>query len=291
MNFNLINVLFLLIPVILSTAIWPINRRVMQNGGRGDVYGFWISTAAALVAGILAFASHQSITPPSLWKVGLLVGFSFSFGFCIVVNYCLKIGPTGPTVAANNMGLIGPVVVGLIWPVSQPLTLPLGIGIVLILSAILGFSFSASGSEKTPITTRWAILAVVGWLLAALSMTGQYLGSVLNPTIPLSQVFAFSLISMLILLPFVIRRGKSWFNKAEFLGGALNGLIQALSLFMTQLALQRMPSKIVFPVTVLTPLILVLIISGLIYKERLSRQVWLSCGVGVLGLVILVAFQ
>ena len=287
----MMNFILLLVPVILSTAIWPINRKVMQEGGRGDVYGFWISLVAAITGGLLATIFHQSLAVKSLWMVGGVVGLAFSLGFCIIVNYCLKIGPTGPTVAANNMGLIGPVVVGLLWPVSQNLTPQVGIGIVLVILAIIGFSFSASGEKNKSVTARWAVLAVLGWVFSSLSMTGQYVGGVLNPKLPLAQVTAFSTVSTVLLLPFVIRRGKSWFKKVELWGGVLNGLCQALALFMTLTALQHMPSRVVFPITVLTPLILVLLLSGLVYKERLSRLVWIACGVGVVGLALLAIFQ
>jgi hypothetical protein len=285
------NVILLLVPVILSTAIWPINRQVMQNGGRGDAYGFWISSAAAVSGGLLAAIFHQTLAVGSLWIVGGIVGLAFSLGFCIIVNYCLKIGPTGPTVAANNMGLIGPVVVGLLWPVRQPLSAPVAVGIVLVVLAIVGFSFSASGEKSKTVTARWAVLAVLGWVFSSMSMTGQYMGGVLNPKLPLAQVTAFSVVATVILLPFMIRRGKTWFKKVELLGGILNGVIQAVSLFMTLQALQRMPARVVFPITVLTPLILVLMLSGLVYRERLSRLVWIACGVGVVGLALLAIFQ
>ena len=227
----------------------------------------------------------------SLWTILPIVGLAFSLGFCIIVNYCLKIGPTGPTVATNNMGLIGPVVVGLLWPVRQALTPQIGIGIVLVVLAIVGFSFSASGEKRQTVTARWAVLAVLGWVFSSLSMTGQYLGGMINPKLPLAQVTAFSVVATVILLPFMIRRGKTWFRKGELWGGLLNGVIQALSLFMTLMALQRMPARVVFPVTVLIPLILVLMLSGLVYKERLSRLVWIACGVGVVGLALLAIFQ
>ena len=285
------NVLLLLVPVITSTAIWPLNRYVMQNGGRGDVYGFWISSFAAIVAGTLSAYFHQSLAVPSLWVLGLVIGFAFSFGFCIVINYCLKIGPTGPTVAANNMGLIGPVVVGLLWPIRHAITIPIGAGILLVAGAILGFSFSSLGTERKLITTRWALLASLGWFLAALSMTGQYVGSVIFPTIPLAQITVVNILASLILLIFLIRRGASWFKKIEFLGGIINGFIQAIGGFTMLVALQRMPSSLVFPVVVLTPLILVLILSGVVYKERLTRLVWLACGAGVIGLGLLAVFQ
>ena len=285
------NFLLLLVPVILSTVIWPINRRVMQNGGRGDVYGFWISITAAACGAVMATLLHQSLTVGGMWVIGGIIGLAFSLGFCIIVNYCLTIGPTGPTVALNNMGLIAPVVVGLIWPQRQTLTLPIGIGIVLVVLAILGFSTSASGERGKTVTARWALLAVLGWVFACFSMGVQYVGGKLFPSLPLAQVTAFATASALILLPFVVRRGKTWFKKIELWGGLLNGVGQAVALFMTLTALQRMPSSVVFPVTVLTPLILVLMLSGLVYKERLGRLVWIACGIGVVGLALLAIFQ
>jgi drug/metabolite transporter (DMT)-like permease len=132
---------------------------------------------------------------------------------------------------------------------------------------------------------------VMGWVFASLSMTAQYVGSMLNPKLPLAQVTTFSVVSTLILLPFMVHRGKTWFKKVELWGGVLNGLCQALALFMTLTALHTMPSRVVFPVTVLTPLILVLMLSGMVYKERLSRLVWIACGVGVSGLGLLAVFQ
>jgi drug/metabolite transporter (DMT)-like permease len=285
------DVLLLLVPVITSTAIWPINRYVMQNGGRGDVYGFWISSFSAIVAGILTTFYHQPLIGHTVWWIGLVIGIAYSMGFCIVVNYCLKIGPTGPTVAANNMGLVGPVLVGLLWPVRQTLTLPIGAGILLVVLAIIGFSFSSVGTERKAITVSWALLVTLGWVLAALSMTGQYLGSVLIPKIPLAQVTAFNIMAVFILLPFVIRRGKTWFKKIEFMGGILAGLTQAIGVVMMLLALQHMPSRLVFPVTILLPLILVLMLSALVYKEHLNRLVWIACGMGVVGLGLLAVFQ
>ncbi len=284
------NILYLAVPVILSTLIWPLNRRVMMNGGRTDAYGFWISLSGAIIAAILSQILGQSYTGIAIWEVGLMIGFAFSVGFCLIINYCLKIGPTGPTVAANNMGLVGPVVVGLMWPISHTFSIAIIAGLFLVALAMAGFGVSttASGAKEQAVTSRWVILVFFGWLLAAMSMTGQYLGSVLAPNQPLTLVSVFFFFATLILLPFMICHGRTWFDRKELIGGVANGTIQTVSIYMTLMALQRMGSQIVYPVTVLVPVMAVLTISAVIYKERLHPLTWISCGVGILGLTFLV---
>lgn len=283
------SVILLMIPVILSTLIWPINRKVMMDGGRTDAYGFWISLSGAATSGVLALAFKQSYRDPVIWLIGLVIGFAFSVGFCLIINYCLKIGPTGPTVALNNMGLVGPVIAGLIWPFSRPFTLPVGFGLFLVILAMVGFSArtASSTSGAQAVTLRWLVLVLLGWLLAVVSMTGQYVGSVLLPGQPLAMVSVFFLWSTVILMPFVMRRGKTWFQKNEMTGGFANGAIQAVSIYVTLLALRRMGTQIVFPVTVLVPMMLVLVLSGFVYKEHLERLTWIACLVGLAGLALL----
>ena len=279
--------LLLLIPVALSTVLWPINRKVMQNGGRGEVFGLWISATTAAITGVLSVIYHQSFASVSLVGAGLVVGFAFAIGFCVIINTCLKIGPTGPTAAANNMGLVGPVVLGLFWPRPTVLTAAAAGGLGLVALSLVGLGFGASGSSRQTVTRRWVSLVLVGWALAAVSMAGQYAGSVLNPDRPLAQVAAFYFFAMLFLLPFQFRRGRTWFLKIEFGYGLLIGVSQAVSSFLTLVILQRLSPKIVFPVTILSPLILILVLSAVVYKEKMGWKVWAACAGGILGLAVL----
>ncbi len=287
-------IFLLLIPVILSTLIWPLNHWVVKNGGRGDAYGWWISLTGALAAGGLAALLRQPFSNPALLPVGLMIGIAFSVGFCIIINYCLKIGPIGPTAAMNNLGLAGPVVVGLLWPSPQALSWLTLLGLLLAGAAIilLGLSSSRSGKQKGEdgaevISPRWVFLVFWGWVFAALSMTGQYLGSVLASEAQFPLLCTFFSISALILLPITLRYRRAWFQSRECAGGALNGLIQTGSIFVTLQALQVYPSSVVFPVTVLGPLLAVLLLSAGLYREKLPRLAWLACAAGVTGLALL----
>ena len=100
------------IAVVCATLIWPINRWVMHNSGRSEAYGFWLSLSAAFVSGCAALILAQSLRQPIVWATGAMMGFAFASGYCLVVMYCLRIGPVGPTVAINNMGLVWPIVLG-----------------------------------------------------------------------------------------------------------------------------------------------------------------------------------
>jgi drug/metabolite transporter (DMT)-like permease len=171
---------------------------------------------------------------------------------------------------------------------SDSASIGVGLGLVGLAFIAFGTSASSRSSEKRrSANPRWVFLAFLGWLLSAASMTGQYIGSVLNPSQPLTQVSVFFFIATIILLPFIIRRGNAWFSKNEFVGGIANGFIQAISIFITLEALQRMGAEIVFPVTVLGPIIAVLLLSAFVYKEKLNRWTWMACLSGTIGLAML----
>lgn len=89
---------------ICATALWPVNRWIMRSGGRSEVYGFWVSLCGGSVALIAALLARERFDQPAIWTIGAITGIAFAVGFCLIITYCLRIGPTGPTAAMNNMG-------------------------------------------------------------------------------------------------------------------------------------------------------------------------------------------
>ena len=133
------SVLLISIAVISATLIWPVNRWIMHNGGRAEVYGFWFSVTAAFVSGFVAITMGQSLCQPIVWGIGAVIGFAFCTGYCLVIMYCLKIGPFGPTVAINNMGLVWPVVLGALWLKKHPLSGWGIMGVALVILSLVSF--------------------------------------------------------------------------------------------------------------------------------------------------------
>ena len=98
--------------VVGATVIWPVSRWVMHRDGRAEAYGFWIALTGSLCTALLALAMAQDLGSPVLWAIASVTGVAYAFGFCLIIPYCLRIGPVGPTCAANNMGLVWPVSFG-----------------------------------------------------------------------------------------------------------------------------------------------------------------------------------
>lgn len=74
------SVLHISIAVICATLMWPVNRWIMHNGGRSEVYGFWVSISAAFVSGCVALIVGQSLRQPTVWAIGAVIGFAFATG-------------------------------------------------------------------------------------------------------------------------------------------------------------------------------------------------------------------
>ena len=75
------SVLLISIAVISATLIWPVNRWIMHNGGRAEVYGFWSSVTAAFVSGCVALILGQSLRQPQAWTIGAVIGFAIATGY------------------------------------------------------------------------------------------------------------------------------------------------------------------------------------------------------------------
>lgn len=288
----MLSVLLLTATVVLATLLWPVNRWAVNHGGRPEGFGLATALTAAAVSIPLAIALGQSLADPAVWAVGATIGIAFAVGYFMVIMHCLKIGPTGPTAAVNNMGLVWPVVVGLLWP--EPRALGVGAlgGLALV---VLGLGLFGIGSSRTPgdagLSRRWVGWVLLGWLLAGISMTAQYVGTVLVPDRPLALTAAFYTVAALVLAGIAIQGRRFPLSRVEVGAGAVNGLISAAAIITTLLALRYARAELVFPVTVAMPILLVLVLSAAVYRERLSRLAWAACLTGGTGLVLLTLSQ
>ncbi|MBT9147630.1 MAG: hypothetical protein DDT32_01392 [Syntrophomonadaceae bacterium] len=285
------SVLLISIAVIGATLLWPVNRWIMHNEGRPKVYGFWLSIVAAFVSGCAALIMGQSLCQPIVWAIGGAIGFAFATGYCLVIMHCLRIGPVGPTVAMNNMGMLWPVVLGALWLTPHPLSGLMIIGIILVILSLVSFGLSKRDStsliQTAGISTRWILWAFLGWVLAGISMTAQLVGSIYASNSPFAVVFAFTTTSAVILAPSVIRLRNRWFNRKEMLAAIANGVLLPIIGAATLTALNYVGPEVVFPFTAAAPLILMLILGQFLYHEYLDKLGWLACFFGVGGLVFL----
>ncbi len=292
----MIGILLMIVTVICATCVWPVGRWVARNEGRSVHFGFWTVLFGTLISGVLCLVLHQSIFQPLLWKIAAVVSVAYVVGYFLIILYCLRIGPVGPTTVMNNMGgLIWPVVVSIFVLKLHPVSARIYLGLALVVASLIGFGFSSPGKKDQPaqnvITLRWMIWAFFGWLFAGVSMTGQMLGAHYIPQGSFAVIFSFAALSIVLLAPLTLRSGVHNLSRKEAIPGLVNGVLLAGTGGTTQLALHYLPAELVFPFTVAGPIVLVLILGRFFYHERLSRIAFFACLLSITGLLLLTLGQ
>jgi multidrug transporter EmrE-like cation transporter len=63
--------------------------------------------------------------------------------------------------------------------------------------------------------------------------------------------------------------------------------VNAATLPLTLLTIRELGAEVALPVTVATPIVLVLAIGRILYRERLSAAAWIGCVLGALAVAAL----
>lgn len=277
----------------ISTAIWPLARWALSGDGNVRVMGFWASLAAAVVSLIAILARGAPLVVPSLWAAAALMAIAYAVGFIILIMRCLQTGPAGPTVTINNSAMIFGVLYGVLWldPHVPNIWILGGAVGVFIALVMVGFGKNRDTAQGRSVGAAWLTMLLAGGLLSGLSfMTQTYVG-MRHPGINNSLLYVcigFGL-SALILFLFVARDPCVLLRrKRELVGGVGLGMANAAGLPITIMVFKQLGAEIVLPVSVTSPMILVLILGVVAYKEQLSRLTWAGClmaalSVGLLG--------
>ena len=276
--------------VLSSTLLWPVNRWATRSGARPEAMGIVGSLVGIPLAILLGLALGSPLLAHRALLIGAVGGVAYAVGFVLIIFFCLRIGPTGPTVTLNNMGLVWPVLIGLLWfaPAAPAAVQWFGFGCTLLALALTGANRSRD-EAVTPITARWAGWALVGWVFAGISMSCQYLDSQLAPNTPYAYLLALFAVALVICLGISAVKRNNLPTRAEALAGLGVGAINVFSITLTILLLGplHVSPAIVMPVTVAGPVILMLLIGHVILKERLNSLGWTASALGLAGIVCL----
>ena len=85
----------------------------------------------------------------------------------------------------------------------------------------------------------------------------------------------------------LLRQPALFRRRRECLGGVVLGVVNAASVALTLVTIRQLGAEVVFPVAVATPILLMLIIGRVFYKERLSAAAWTACVLGALSVAAL----
>lgn len=282
--------LLLIILVLMGTAIWPLARWALKADGEPVVVGFWVSLTVALAcAAGTALTGDWRGAPSGVWVAGGLMSVAYAVGFWICVMRALQVGPAGPTATVNNMAMAAGVLYGLFFLTPDRATFLTWTGLAGVCAALvlLGLGKPSKNGVHRTTGTRWARLVAAGGAFSCLSFVIQAHVGTVYP----GHKFAFGLVayslSALLLVAAMLRRPERFRLRHERLGGVVLGAVNAASMPLTILTIERLGAEVVLPVTVAAPILLVLIIGRIFYKERLSTAVWIGCVLGALAVTAL----
>jgi drug/metabolite transporter (DMT)-like permease len=264
--------------------MWPLNRWAVRRGARRDAIGVCIGVVALAIMVLAALLSGKPLLVKPALLFGAIGGAAYAVGFVLIIFYCLKIGPVGPTVTVNNLGLLWPVIIGMIWFSKDAPSWLVVAGVILTVAALIliGWSCSKDGA----LSRKWVVWVFIGWCFSGVSMSCQLLSSKTAPDGMFAYVAAgFGLSAILLAVPLLKRGGA--LRRAEVIAGAGTGIIVGFVLPATLWLLTRMPASVIFPVTVASPAVLMLLTSHFVFKEKLSALGWTGCFLGVAGIVLL----
>jgi len=161
---------------LAATAIWPLGRWTLKDGGKPGVAEFWVSFTVALVcgAGTLATGDWRG-APAGVWVAGGALSVAYAVGFWICIMRALQIGPSGPTATVNNMAMAAGVLYGLIVLTPGRATAWIWAGLAGVCAALvlLGVGRPAADGLHRTTGARWARLVALGGAFSCLSFVIQ----------------------------------------------------------------------------------------------------------------------
>jgi drug/metabolite transporter (DMT)-like permease len=282
--------LLLIIIVLAGTSIWPLGRWALKDNAEPGVVGFWVSlTVAAVCAVGSSLTGDWRGAPAGVWVSAVAMSVAYVVGFWICIMRALQIGPAGPTATINNMAMAAGVLYGLLFLTPGRATVWTWAGFAGVCAALvlLGLGTpSASGVHRTT-GARWARLVAAGGAFSCLSFVIQAHVGTLYPAHKYAfGAVAYALAALLLLTP-LLRRPECFRRGHERLGGLVLGAINAVSMLLTLVTIRQLGAETVLPITVATPILLVLLIGRVFYREHLFVAVWIGCVLGALAVAAL----
>lgn len=259
----------------------------MKRNAKMENLGLVISFTTFVLGIIVAICSKQAIisVPASLF--GIVMGIAFSIGFCMIIFYCLKIGPSGPTTALNNLGVLFPIILSMtIFSKTGHVKTFSIIGVILTIIALLSMAFvNSNGVVK--VSNKWKILVFIGWLFSGLSLSMQFLATYFDANASFAFAISAYFTSFIILLCISVYRGNIKLSKTEIAAGTVNGIVSIISAPLLFYTIKFIAGYIVFPVILIIPIIAMMLFGNFIYKEKLNMVGWLATLFGVVGILLM----
>jgi len=282
---------FYIFLVVLSiTAVALIAKMASQHGV--DAFGLSASlfiVAALFGAGVLWWHGPAKMAPGEL-VVSAVAGIGGAFAV-LGFNVAVRKGHFGFSNAIYRSSFLIPVVYSVLFlHASLKWTTVAGIG--LVLSAIFLMSWSVNSFKKgSRVEFRWFVLIILSFALSGAPRVGQTLTSVYGVDfylyLFLSYAFGAAIFIFEILRKKYFRLVGPTGGIAALAWGTGAAIASYIGVFCTLRALETLKPQIVFPISLSGPIILGVLLSLVLFREKIRFAGWIGVGLGIVGITVL----
>ena len=283
--------IYLILAAVFSSIMSTVFNK--KNGAVPHIsplYNLLVSSSACIGWGILFFLNAPTFDP-------LVLAFAAAYGFFYAMAIfglfqAIGTGMVSMTAFIKQLSFIGVALWGFVfW--HTPFTLPVGIGLLLIVLAL--YLCFKPKKDKDADKKRF-----LRWLLgASMLLLGNIACSVLQKYQQMTfdgkhgnlLMFSANFFAALICLALFLKDKKppkASFSPKTLLFPVIGGFSSTLlNLFTILLMASPLSESVFFPCMVIGALTVTTLFSVLVYKERLSLSQWLGLWVGAVALVFL----
>jgi EamA-like transporter family. len=283
-------VYFLLFVVIfLSIVIWPVSRWAMKKNAQMENMGMIISFTVVIFSLGMLFIEKKPFFEPTAAITGSLMGVSYAVGFCIVIFYCLKIGPSGPAVTMNNLGCVWPVLISIIFYSQGKMPkLAVIVGIAAIFTCLILMIFNKSNVEENKkSSSKWVKLLFIGWFFSGISFSCQFFASQYSPDYSLTFIIFGYGVSFVILFSIYLFKHAGKPRREEVIAGVVSGIVNVLMFQFMFYILRYIPAYIYYPLTQTVAILFMLLVGNFLLGEKMNKFGWTASLLGVAGIILL----
>ena len=281
---------FLLLAVISSAAIALVLKFFRSQ--EGNRYGIIIGNYLTCIVISLIMIGDLSLIPvavPSTWICGVIGGLLFVAGL-VFMQSSIKANGATLTSAFGKLGVMVPLAMSFLVFGEKPALVQVA-GILVALVALVVINSPSKGENTSEVKTysfALLILCFLGNGLAdAMAKVFEHVGERSDDRIYISIVFtAACLISAVLAYMEYRNTGKKILTK-ELLAGIAVGVPNYYSSFFLLGSLERLPSFLVYPIFSTGTILLVMLVSTLLFKERPTKTQYVGIAMILMALVLL----
>ena len=281
---------FLLLAVISSAAIALVLKFFRSQ--EGNRYGIIIGNYLTCIVISLIMIGDLSLIPaavPSTWICGVIGGLLFVAGL-VFMQSSIKANGATLTSAFGKLGVMVPLAMSFLVFGEKPALVQVA-GILVALVALVVINSPSKGENTSEVKTysfALLILCFLGNGLAdAMAKVFEHVGERSDDRIYISIVFtAACLISAVLAYMEYRNTGKKILTK-ELLAGFAVGVPNYYSSFFLLGSLERLPSFLVYPIFSTGTILLVMLVSTLLFKERPTKTQYVGIVMILMALILL----